>query len=71
VKAFLDRPIDGDWPYLWINATYVKVRQNGRIVSVAVTVAVGVIADGRSSGYQQILPLRVEEAVFGADRGSG
>ncbi|MGY4353133.1 transposase-like protein [Bradyrhizobium sp. GM7.3] len=33
VKAFLNRPIEGDWPYLWIDATYVKVRQNGRIVS--------------------------------------
>jgi putative transposase len=38
VKTFLDRPIEGDWPYLWIDATYVKVRQAGRIVSVAVTV---------------------------------
>jgi len=47
VKAFLERPIEGDWPYLWIDATYVKVRQNGRIVSVAVIVAVGVNADGR------------------------
>jgi putative transposase len=47
VKAFLGRPIDGDWPYLWIDATYVKVRQNGRIVSVAVIVAVGVNGDGR------------------------
>ena len=47
VKTFLDRPIEGDWPYLWIDATYVKVRQNGRIVSVAVIVAVGVNADGR------------------------
>jgi transposase-like protein len=47
VKAFLDRPIEGDWPYLWIDATYVKVRQNGRIVSVAVIIAVGVNADGR------------------------
>jgi len=47
VKAFLDRPIEGDWPYLWIDATYVKVRQNGRIVSVAVIVAVGVNGDGR------------------------
>src|SRR5665213_2608438 len=42
VKTFLDRPIEGDWPYLWIDATYVKVRQAGRIVSVAVTVAVAV-----------------------------
>jgi transposase-like protein len=47
VKAFLERPIEGDWPYLWIDATYVKVRQNGRIVSVAVIVAVGVNTDGR------------------------
>ena len=47
VKAFLARPIEGDWPYLWIDATYVKVRQNGRIVSVAVIVAVGVNSDGR------------------------
>ena len=47
VKAFLTRPIEGDWPYLWIDATYVKVRQNGRIVSVAVIVAVGVNGDGR------------------------
>src|SRR6266513_1976863 len=42
VKAFLARPIEGDWPYLWIDATYVKVRENGRIVSVAVIIARGV-----------------------------
>ncbi|TIN14937.1 MAG: IS256 family transposase, partial [Mesorhizobium sp.] len=47
VKAFLDRPIEGDWPYLWIDATYLKVRRGGRIVSVAVIIAVGVNADGR------------------------
>ena len=47
VGAFLDRPIEGEWPYLWIDATYVKVRSEGRIVSVAVIVAVGVNADGR------------------------
>jgi transposase-like protein len=47
VTAFLERPIEGDWPYLWIDATYVKVRQAGRIVSVAVIVAVGVNSDGR------------------------
>ena len=32
VQAFLDRPVEGDWPYLWIDATSVKARQNGRIV---------------------------------------
>ncbi len=47
VHAFLDRPIEGDWPYLWIDATYVKLRQINRVVSVAVIVAVGVNADGR------------------------
>ncbi|RSU48118.1 IS256 family transposase [Sphingomonas sp. S-NIH.Pt15_0812] len=47
VKAFLDRPIEGDWPCVWVDATYLKVRQAGRIVSVAVTIAVGVNGDGR------------------------
>jgi putative transposase len=47
VKAFLDRPLEGDWPYLWIDATYVKVRQSGRVVSVAIIVAVGANSDGR------------------------
>ncbi len=47
VGAFLDRPIEGEWPYLWIDATYVKVRREGCIVSVAVIVAVGVNSDGR------------------------
>lgn len=31
VKAFLSRPIEGEWPYLWIDATYLKVRRGGRI----------------------------------------
>jgi putative transposase len=47
VGVFLNRPIEGEWPYLWIDATYVKVRQNGRVVSVAVIVAVGANAEGR------------------------
>src|ERR687898_2865877 len=47
IAAFLGRPLEGEWPYLWLDATYVKVRQNGRIISVAVIVAVGVNGDGR------------------------
>jgi putative transposase len=47
VKSFLDRAIEGDWPYLWLDATYVRVRQNSRVVSAAVIVAVGVNSDGR------------------------
>ena len=47
VKTFLERPIEGSWPYLWIDATYIKVREGGRIVSVAVIIAVGANTDGR------------------------
>ena len=47
VNGFLDRSLEGDWPYLWLDATYVKVREAGRIVSVAVTVAVAVNDQGR------------------------
>jgi len=55
VNAFLGRPIEGSWPYLWIDATYVKVRQAGRIVSVAVIIAVAVNTDGR----REVLGLEV------------
>ena len=41
VQTFLTRPLEGDWPYVWLDATYVKVRRAGRIVSVAVTIAIG------------------------------
>jgi transposase-like protein len=53
VKTFLERVlgldprIEGDWPYLWIDATYLKVRRGGRVVSVAVIIAVGVNTKGR------------------------
>ncbi len=47
VKPFLGRPIEGDWPYVWLDATYVKVRRGGRIVSTAIIIAIGVNGDGR------------------------
>jgi transposase-like protein len=47
VNAFLDRPLAGEWPYLWLDATYLKVRDGGRIVSVAAIIAVAVDAEGR------------------------
>ena len=47
VHAFLSRPLEDEWPYLWIDATYLKVRRGGRIVSVAAIVAVAVNTDGR------------------------
>jgi transposase-like protein len=47
VQAFLSRPIEGEWPYPWLDATSIEVRRDHRIVSIAVIVAVGVNADGR------------------------
>ena len=47
MRAFLDRPIQGDWPYLWIDSTYLKVRRGGRIVSDAAIIAAGAKTDGR------------------------
>src|SRR5436305_10295252 len=47
IAAFLDRPLEGEWPYVWLDATYVKARRDGHVASVAVIVAVGVNGDGR------------------------
>ena len=47
VNAFLSRPLEGTWPYLWLDATYIKVRDGGRIISRAVIVAVAVNGDGK------------------------
>ena len=47
VNAFLKRPLSGDWPYLWLDATYLKMREGGRIVSVAAIIAVAVDTDGK------------------------
>src|SRR5271167_1471622 len=55
VGAFLARPIEGDWPYIWIDATYVKARRGDHVVSVAVIIAVGANTDGR----REVLGLTV------------
>jgi putative transposase len=47
VEAFLSREIRGQWPYLWLDATYVKSRERGSVESQAVVVAVAVNAEGR------------------------
>ena len=47
VNAFLDRPLAGEWPYLWLDATYLKQREGGRIVSVAAIIAVAANTEGR------------------------
>jgi len=46
VERFRSRPLPGAYPYLWVDATFVKVRDGGRVVAMAVVVAVGVTADG-------------------------
>ena len=66
VQTFLNRPIEGEWPYIWLDATYVKARRDHRIVSVAVIVAVGVNSDGRREvlgmtvGHSEAEPFWVE-----------
>src|SRR5437763_11047679 len=47
VGAFLDRPLVGEWPDLWLDATYLKQREGGRIVSVAAIIAVAVNTEGK------------------------
>jgi len=56
VGVFLNRPLEGEWPYLWLDATYIKVRRSGRIVSVAAIVAVAVNLDGR----REVLGIAVQ-----------
>ena len=46
VERFRNRPLEAAYPYLWLDATFVKVREHGRVVNQAVVVAVGVTADG-------------------------
>lgn len=63
VEAFRTRPITGEHPYIWIDATYHKVRQDGRVSSMATVVAIGVTADGE----RQILGVDAgpsEDAAF-------
>lgn len=63
VGEFLNRPLEGDWPYLWLDATYVRTRQGGRIVNVAIVVAVAVNREGR----REVLGIEVmpsESEVF-------
>jgi transposase-like protein len=47
VNAFLDRPLEGEWPYLWLDATYLRQREGGRVVSVAAIIAVAVNTEGK------------------------
>lgn len=46
VRAFLARPIEAECPYVWLDATFHKVRETGRVISVATVVAIGVTTTG-------------------------
>jgi transposase-like protein len=46
VQQFRQRPIEGEYPYVWLDALYVKVRQNHRVVSLALVIAIGVNREG-------------------------
>src|SRR6201987_2477645 len=65
VHAFLARPLAGEWPYLWLDATYLKQREGGRIVSVAAIIDVAANTDGR----REIVGLHIgpaEAETFGS-----
>ena len=63
VERFRNRPLEGSYPYVWVDATYVKVRQDGRVVSVAVVIAVGVKLQ---TGEREVLGLDVGPGEDGA-----
>ena len=62
VERFRTRRLDGGYPYVWLDATYVKVRQDGRVVSMAVVIAIGV----RATGEREVLGLDVGASEDGA-----
>jgi transposase-like protein len=76
VQAFLARPIEGDWPHVWLDATYIKARRGHHIVSVAVIVAVGVNTYGRrvvlgmarGRGVSRVPTATVDDPKWGCRR---
>ncbi len=62
VERFRNRPLEGKYLYVWLDATFVKARQQGRVVSQAVVVAIGVSA----AGTREVLGLDVGPSEDGA-----
>jgi putative transposase len=62
VERFRGRPLEGAYPYVWLDATFVKVREGGRVVSMAVVIAIGVNGDGQ----REVLGLDVGPSEDGA-----
>jgi putative transposase len=63
VERFRGRPLEGSYPYIWVDATYVKARQDGRVAATAVVIAVGVNAQ---TGEREVLGLDVGPSEDGA-----
>jgi putative transposase len=62
VELFRQRPLDGAYPYLWLDAKQVKVRDRGRVVSKALVVAYAV----HESGVREVIGLDIGEVESGA-----
>ena len=62
VERFRSRRLEGDYPYVWLDATFVKVRENSRVVSMAVVIAIGV----KATGEREVLGLDVGHSEDGA-----
>lgn len=62
VTQFRSRPLAGPYPYVWLDATFVKVRVQDRVVSMAVVIAIGV----RDSGEREVLGFDVGPSEDGA-----
>ena len=58
VDAFRNRPLEGSYPYLWLDAKVEKVRDGGRVVRKCLVLAYGV----HESGYREVIALDVGEA---------
>jgi putative transposase len=62
VDAFRNRPLQGAYPYLWLDAKHVKVRDHGRVVSKALVVAYAV----HDSGTREVIGIDIGEVESGA-----
>ena len=62
VERFRQRRLEGPYPYVWLDATFVKVRSEGRVVSMAIVIAIGV----RASGEREVLGLDLGPSEDGA-----
>ena len=62
VELFRQRPLEGAYPYLWLDAKHVKVRDHGRVVSKALVVAYAV----HETGVREVIGLDIGEVESGS-----